>query len=156
MSNNYLIIIPEITKGMKSIGSKALLKLNNKYTILEHQILSIKKLNSKNKIFLATGFQHNKIQKIVQKYKNVFTIFEKNYTEYSETKHILNFIKYVGSYEDVFVLNNGILFKNECFKNIKKNHSKIFLLDKHKDHFDIGCNSTSDSTFLFYDHIKIL
>jgi len=143
--------MPEITKGMKSIGSKALLKINNKYTILEHQISIIKKLNNKNKIFLATGFQHNKIQKIIQKYRNVFAIFEQQYAECNEAKHVLNFIKYLGSYEDVFIINNGIIFKNDCFKNIKKNTSKIFLLDKYKDHFDIGCSDPEDIKYLFYD-----
>ena len=60
MSNDYLIIIPEITKGMKSIGSKALLPLNTKNTILDYQIKSIKLMNRQSKIYLSTGFQNNK------------------------------------------------------------------------------------------------
>ena len=57
MSSNYLILMPEITKGMKSVGSKALLRLNSTLTVLEYQIKSIKSLNRRNKIFLSTGFQ---------------------------------------------------------------------------------------------------
>jgi len=151
MSHNFLIIMPEITKGMKSIGSKALLKINSKQTILEHQIRSIKRLNNKNKIFLATGFQHSKIQKIAHNYKNVFTIFEPDYGKYNDTKHIINFTEYVGNYEDLFIINSGILFRNNCFKGVKKNTSKIFLLDKYKDNFMIGCNSPNNTDYLFYD-----
>lgn len=151
MSHNFLIIMPEITKGMKSIGSKALLKINNKQTILEYQIRSIKRLNNKNKIFLATGFQHSKIQKIANGYKNVFAIFEPDYTKYNETKHIINFTEYVDHYDDLFIINSGILFRNNCFKGVKKNTSKIFLLDKCKDNFIIGCNNPNNTNYLFYD-----
>ena len=150
MSNNYLILMPEITKGMKSIGSKALLKLNSKLTILEYQIKSIKSINRRNKIFLATGFQNNKIVKLIQNYKNVYIIYEKNYLKYNDTKHLINYMKHLNSFEDVFIINNGILFRNDCFKSIKKNESKIFLLDNSKDNFNIGC-SNHDYVYLFYD-----
>ena len=69
MSSNYLILMPEITKGMKSVGSKALLRLNSTLTVLEYQIKSIKSLNRRNKIFLSTGFQNNKILKAIDGYK---------------------------------------------------------------------------------------
>lgn len=150
MSNNYLILMPEITKGMKSIGSKALLKLNTKLTILEYQIKSIKSINRRNKVFLATGFQNNKIVKLVQNYKNVHIVYEKDYLKYNDTQHIINYIKHIKAFEDVFIINNGVLFRNDCFKSIKKNESKIFLLDKPKDNFNIGC-SNSDYVYLFYD-----
>ena len=117
--------MPEITKGMKSIGSKALLKLNSKLTILEYQIKSIKSINRRNKIFLATGFQNNKIVKLIQNYKNVYIIYEKNYLKYNETKHLINYMKHLNSFEDVFIINNGVLFRNDCFKSIKKIMIKI-------------------------------
>ena len=44
MNLNAIIIIPEITKGMKSIGSKSLLKIKN-VSVLEYQIKQIKAIN---------------------------------------------------------------------------------------------------------------
>ena len=142
--------MPEITKGMKSVGSKALLKLNANLTILDYQIKSIKSLNRRNKIFLSTGFQNNKILKTIDGYKNVTAIYEKDYMNYNDSKHLINYIKHMKAFEDVFVLNNGVLFRKDCFRSIKKNESKIFLLDKPKDNFNIGC-STDECVYLFYD-----
>ena len=150
MSNNYLLIIPEITKGMKSVGSKSLLKLNSKLTVLDYQIKSIKSINRRNKIFLATGFQNNKIIKSIESYRNVDVIYEKNFTKYNESRHIINYIRHMRGLDDLFIINSGIIFRNDCFKNIKKNESKIFFLDKPKDNFSIGC-SADDTNYLFYD-----
>lgn len=150
--NDYLIVIPEITKGMKSLGSKALLKLNQKNTILDYQIKGIKSINRQNKIYLATGFQHHKVKQISEKYKNVNVIFEPEYEQYNEAKHIINFIKYkADQLNHLFVIKNGIMFKNKCFGSLKnKAQSKIYFLDRAKDNFSIGCHSL-DSKYLFYD-----
>jgi choline kinase len=150
MSNKYLIIIPEITKGMKSIGSKALLKINATTTILDHQIKLIKSINRRNKIYLSTGFQHNKILKVAKKYTNVHTIYDENYEKYNDGKHIINFIEYIDSPDDVFIINNGLLFKKDCFEKPKPGISKIYLLDRIKDNFTIGCE-TKESKYLFYE-----
>jgi len=152
MSNDYLIIMPEITKGMKSIGSKALLPINSKNTILDYQIKSIKIMNRQNKIYLSTGFQHNKVKKVADKYKNVHSIYESEYENCNESKHIINYIKNnIDSLNNLFIIKNGVLFKNRCFSSIrKKDKSKIFLLDRDKDNFSIGCHN-KDSKYLFYE-----
>lgn len=152
MSNDYLIIMPEITKGMKSIGSKALLPINSKNTILDYQIKSIKIMNRQNKIYLSTGFQHNKVKKVADKYKNVHSIYEPNYENCNESKHIINYIKHnIDNLNNLFIIKNGVLFKNRCFGSIrKKDKSKIFFLDRDKDNFNIGCH-TRDSKYLFYE-----
>lgn len=150
MSNNYLIIMPEITKGMKSLGSKSLLKINSKINILDQQIKLIKAINRRNKIYLSTGFQHSKIQKHIEQYTNVYTIYEKKFEDYNETKHLLNFMREFDEIKDVFIINNGILFKNNCFTKIKNSDSKIYILDKPKENFTIGCSS-EESKYLFYE-----
>lgn len=144
--------MPEITKGMKSIGSKALLPINSKNTILDYQIKSIKIMNRQNKIYLSTGFQHNKVKKIADKYKNVHSIYESNYENCNESKNIINYIKNnIDNLNSLFIIKNGVLFKNRCFGSIReKDKSKIFLLDKDKDNFNIGCHS-KDSKYLFYE-----
>ena len=48
-----IINISEITKGMKSVGAKALLKINNT-SIIEHQINQLKSINRNiTKIFIV-------------------------------------------------------------------------------------------------------
>ena len=66
---NAVILTPEITKGMKSVGSKSLLKIKNK-TLLEHQIDYLFSLSRKTLINIVTGFDHDKINKhINEKYE---------------------------------------------------------------------------------------
>ena len=142
--------MPETTKGMKSIGPKALLSLNSKYTVLDKQILAIKSINRRNKIFISTGFQHSKVLKIANKYRNVQIINEKNYEKYNQCKHIINYIEHISELEDVFIINNGILFKDNCFDRLTKNNpSTIYIIDKNKEDFELGCQS-QDSQYLFY------
>lgn len=150
MSNKYLIIIPEITKGMKSLGPKSLLKINSQTTILDQQIRFIKSINRRNKIYLSTGFQHSKIQKKIERYTNVNTIYEKDFDKYNETKHLLNFIERADCFDDVFVINSGIILRNNCLKKNKNNNSKIYVLDKPKDNFYVGCG-IEESKYLFYE-----
>lgn len=75
--------MPEITKGMKSIGPKSLIKINAQYTVLDTQIRVIKSINRRNRIFICTGFQHNRVLKSIEGYHNVTTINDKNYNEYN-------------------------------------------------------------------------
>jgi hypothetical protein len=45
-----LILVPEITKGMKSIGSKSLLEIKKKLSVLDYQIQSIRNIDKNIKI----------------------------------------------------------------------------------------------------------
>lgn len=150
MSHNYLIIMPEITKGMKSIGPKSLIKINAQYTVLDTQIRVIKSINRRNRIFICTGFQHNRVLKSIEGYHNVTTINDKNYNEYNQCKHLINYINHTESAADVFIVNNGVLFKKDCFKRLKKNNkSTIYFTDRKKEDFEIGSES-EESKYLFY------
>ena len=51
-----LIIASEVTKGMKSIGSKSLLKIKNSVLVIEHQIIELQKQHKHIDITVATGF----------------------------------------------------------------------------------------------------
>ncbi len=73
-----IINISEITKGMKSVGAKALLKINNT-SIIEHQINQLKSINRNIKINIITGFEHEKIKKTLSKYRNINIIYNKQY-----------------------------------------------------------------------------
>jgi hypothetical protein len=145
-----LIIAPEITKGMKSLGSKALLNIKNSVSILDFQISELKKINKNIKIFIATGFESEKIKKISQKYSNV-TIIENTAYETSNQAKCLSLFTNEYESHNLLVVSNGILFKNNALQIVSNDVSKIFVIDKPKNNFTIGCNTGQSVNYLFYD-----
>jgi len=146
---DILILVPEITKGMKSVGSKALLHIKNSVSVLQYQIDQIKKYDKHANIFIGTGFESEKIKKIFKSYhKNLYFIEN---PEYSRTNQAYILGKFAQEYSSnqLLVISNGILFKNNPFK--MSDESKIFLIDKPKYNFTIGCSESDDIHYLFYD-----
>lgn len=147
---NVLIIIPEITKGMKSIGSKSLLKIKNNIPILEYQIQQIKHINHKIKICVSTGFEGDRVAKTLRKYK-VDILHNPDYSITNQAKCVEMFIKKY-SPDNMLLISNGILFRNQPFDLDNLSESKIFLIDKPKINFNIGCAHENDNVnYLFYD-----
>lgn len=147
---DILLLIPEITKGMKSLGSKSLLKIKNSTTVLEYQISQLRKHNPKSTIFIGTGFESDKIKKHFGHYNKIEFIDNPVYIKTNQSKLIESFVASYTS-ENLLVISNGILFKNDPFSVRDAESSKIFLIDKPKNHFNIGCNSTEKIHYLFYD-----
>lgn len=145
---DVLILIPEITKGMKSLGSKALLKIKNTTTILQHQIDQLRKYHPKCRIFLGTGFESDKIKKAFYNYSNVMIVENNDYSITNQTKIVTSLIEEY-DLSQLLVISNGILFKNNPF--VCDNHSRLFLIDKPKHNFTIGCNESEQIHYLFYD-----
>jgi hypothetical protein len=148
---NSLILVPEITKGMKSIGSKSLLKIKE-YSILEYQINQILGINNTIKINIATGFDHEKIKEYIDsRYKNINWIYNENYENTNQTKCLSLFLEQIAC-EDLLIINSGILFKNKSitYSSLKGNN-KIYLLNKPKLNFSIGCSDIQNIEYLFYD-----
>lgn len=148
---NIILLIPEITKGMKSIGPKSLLPINKKETVLDYQIKYIKKFYKKSKIYILSGFENEKIQKKINKYSNVTLVYNKDY-EYSNQAESL--IQYILKYnpDNCLIINNGILLKEKL--NIKNRRSTVYTVPKNHLDFNIGINSDNDTkdkiTYLFY------
>lgn len=147
---DVVIVVPEITKGMKSIGSKALLKIKDSLSILEYQIQQIKK-NKKYNIHIIAGFEIEKIQKTLSKYK-VNIVYNSEYLHTNQTRCIRLFLENHQS-EKLFIIGNGIIFKNNPFDLSDNAYSKVFMIDKPKANFNIGCtDSPKDNiSYLFYD-----
>lgn len=144
-----IILLPEITKGMKSIGSKALLCINETTTILDYQILYLKKNYNPKQIILCTGFDHEKIVKSTQKYKNILYNFNDKYSIENQAGSLLKCIKNTEINNALIITNGLILF--EKIKLLDKSttyFTKHFSDKKHK--FDIGINNKTDA-YLFYD-----
>lgn len=147
--DNVFILVPEITKGMKSIGSKALLSIKNSTSVLEYQINQIRKFHKKCRIFIGTGFESDKIKSLLEKYNNVYFIDNINYDSTNQSKLFpLLFHKF--SINNLLVISNGILYRNNPFV-FDKNTSQLFVLDKPKNNFAIGCCESEQVNYLFYD-----
>jgi len=152
-----LILIPEITKGMKSIGSKSLLKIRKTKHIIDHQIEQIQSISKKIRIHIATGFDNEKIKKIVAKHNNVYTnINIIHNTDYELSNYGRSVELLVNSLESnsngLFILCSGVLFKKNTFHHTcLKNNSKIFLLNNPKTNFNIGCSYGDTIEYMFYD-----
>jgi CTP:phosphocholine cytidylyltransferase-like protein len=147
---DILLISPEITKGMKSIGSKCLLPLRKNLTVIEYQISQLQKIKP-SKITINIGFDADKIQHILSRYKTINFLINK---DYEHTNQSSNLLSYIHMYRPVslLVINNGILLKNNPIsKRILKGECKLFLLNKQKNNFDIGCSKMDHIEYLFYD-----
>lgn len=154
---NAVILTPEITKGMKSIGSKSLLKIRNK-SLLEHQIDYLFSLSRKIVVNIVTGFDHDKISKhLNEKYEKRMDQIKLIYNDrYENTNYGYSVKLLVNSIdaEELLIVSSGVLIKKlaiglESFTG----NSKIYLLDKTKNNFNIGCDSSSGDqiNYLFYD-----
>jgi len=146
---DILLLVPEITKGMKSLGSKALLTIKNSTMVLDYQIQQLKKIDSNCNIFIGAGFECDKIRKVISKYSRVHIIENENYANTNQAKLIKLFIDNHVLINNLLIISNGVLFKNSCIKNSSK--SKIFLIDKPKANFNIGCSQSDSVNYLFYD-----
>jgi hypothetical protein len=56
---NALIIAAEVTKGMKSMGSKSLLKLKNSIFVIEYQINELRKHYKDIDITISSSLKEN-------------------------------------------------------------------------------------------------
>lgn len=148
---NALIVIPEITKGMKSVGSKSLLRIKNDKYIIEYQIEQLLNIQKNINITIATGFDHDKIIKATDKY-NTKILHNPYYEHTNFGKSIELYIKQNPDIDNLLIVSSGILFKkNTLVVNQLKHFSKIFVLDKPKNNFDIGCGYGKNLEYLFYD-----
>jgi GTP:adenosylcobinamide-phosphate guanylyltransferase len=144
-----IILASEITKGMKSIGSKALLPIAGSITLIDYQIQFLKRFYNPIEIYICTGFDHDKIVKKTQKYKDIKYIYNKNYAKHNQMDSLLLCL-HRHNLDHAFIINNGVLISEKlCIGN----HTEIFTINSTKKiEFGIGCNiSGSHTNYLFYD-----
>jgi hypothetical protein len=146
--NSIVLLLPEITKGMKSVGSKALLNINKKLTVLDHQILYIKKYYKNTPIKIITGFDNDRIIKSINKYSNIDIFYHQDYQNYNQSEFILRYIK-KHKPNNFLLINNGVLLKEKL--NININRPSLFFLPKKKEGFNLGSNLQSNAKYLFYN-----
>lgn len=147
--NNAIILVSDITKGMKSIGSKALLNISDNISILEYQIQYLKKFYYPINIYLSTGFDHERILKVTHKYKNIYYSYSDNYEKENQVGSLIRCINDHNIKNNILVFTNGfipiekiIINKDECSIEVTQKSTKL--------PFDIGANIPDSPTYLFY------
>jgi hypothetical protein len=149
---NILVLVPEITKGMKSIGSKSLIKLKHSKSVIEHQIEKLQSISNQVSICIATGFDHDRINKTIEKYKHIKTIHNPQYEETNYGKSLSLYLTQHPKVNNLLIIGSGVLFKHNVFsKELLKQNSKLLVLDKPSPNFTIGCNRNTRLEYLFYD-----
>ncbi len=145
-----IILASEITKGMKSIGSKALLPISGSVTLIDYQIQFLKRFYNPVEIYICTGFDHEKIVKKTQKYKDIKYIYNKDYATHNQMDSLLLCIKKYNLSHSL-IINNGVLISQKI--QIDNKYTQIFTINpSKKTEFGIGCNIDNDhTTYLFYD-----
>lgn len=148
---NAIILVPEITKGMKSIGSKALISIDHSKSIIEHQIEYLQKYYTNIDITIATGFDAEKIQKKTKRYNNITTIHNDRYDHTNHGMSLFMYLQKTKILDNLLIISNGILLKEKL--PISIDESIIYALTKKNSDYGIGLNLTADNkpTYLFYD-----
>lgn len=148
---NALILAPEITKGMKSFGSKSLLEIKKKISIIEYQISTLKDIDKNISITTAIGFESEKILPVLDKH-GVKHTYNPEYKYTNQSYSLKIFLEDNPSIDNLLIINNGILFKKKTItKNMLTGVSKIFVLDKIKENFSLGCSQQEKIEYIFYD-----
>jgi len=153
------ILSYNITKGMKSLGPIGLLKKNTKSKeLILQQIEDLKQIFRSIDIYVISGFGNEKLQKTIEKKRNVYNIINKKYAEKNQSyaiKLFLNAIKdSIDHYSGVFFIDSNIIIKHLASK--KKNQSWLVMSKKNKlqDKEQIGVNLDRDTghvRYLFYN-----
>jgi len=147
---NAIILVPEITKGMKSIGSKALISVDKKKSIIENQIEYLQKQYTNINIAVATGFDADKIQKKTKKY-DIDIVHNDRYDQTNHGMSLFMYLHNMKTIQNLLIISNGILLKEKL--PISDDESIIYALNKKNSDYNIGLNITEDNkpTYLFYD-----
>jgi hypothetical protein len=148
---NILFLASEITKGMKSIGPKCLLSLNNNMSVLDYQLSKAKSQFKHARISVLTGFENEKVRKYLNnKHKSVTSIVDPYYAKSNQTHAILTAIQYLSDIKNLFIVGSGILFKE--YPKIKtSDKSTLYYLNNQKENFSLGSLGTQAAKYIFYD-----
>lgn len=148
---DILIITPEITKGMKSVGSKCLLPLKKNLSVIEYQITQAQKICRQSHITINIGFDSEKIISKLYRYRSIKYLIN---NEYLNTNQANNLLLYINQYrpKNLLIFSSGILLKDHALqKTDLKDECKIFMLNKEKQNFSIGASSAKKLEYLFFD-----
>jgi hypothetical protein len=154
MKYNVILLSYEITKGMKSFGSKCLLpvKVNNKVDfLLNHQInLLQKSLGSVEKFLLVLGFDIEKICKKIHFGDDIEIINNEAYRSYGQSYALSLALSKIDNKYPTLILMSGILIKSPL--NINTDNNIVFVTNNKNSSFRLGCTLVDNRVeYLFYN-----
>lgn len=145
-----IILAANISYGMRSYGPKSLLAINEKTTLLEYQIESIKQIFPKSDIVLVTGF---KADKIVKKCPPGIRIVENQLFETSNESEQLRLAFNCTITNNVLIIKDSVIFNSETLQDVSKDGSCIIYDSKNNfEKDDVGVTIVDGyGTFFSYD-----
>ena len=156
MSTNKLtaiLLYTDLIKGSKTKQCKSICSINKNTTVIQEQIIALKKINRRIEIVILAGKGHKDIAKILKETKNtnkVKLIQVEEYTKINQGQILLNAIHDLNIGNNLLLVIGEILFKNICCKNLSDNTT--WAIEKKRDDFNINCRTYQDfAQYFFYD-----
>tara|TARA_B100001094_G_scaffold331046_1_gene398105 strand:+ start:737 stop:1441 length:705 start_codon:yes stop_codon:yes gene_type:complete len=157
MSTNKLtaiVLYTDLIKGAKTKQCKSICSINNKTTVIQEQIASLKKMNRRIEIVILAGKGHKDIDKVLKETKNtnkIKLVCVDEYLHVNQGQVFLNAINKLNIENNVLLILGEILFKNICCKKLSNNTT--WLIDKKRDDFNISCRTSENdfAQYFFYD-----
>jgi hypothetical protein len=154
---NIILLAYEITKGMKSIGSKSLMTVkidNHTDTVIKHQLNSIRRhIKNIASINIVIGFDKEKLKKKNNFGNDVLLIDNNDYEKYGQSYAIGLALNNITNNYPIIIISNYIVFKKNIFQNCSNKTNHIFCI-KHCNNksLKIGCTHNDNNVeYLCYD-----
>ena len=146
ISNGYNIILLayEITKGMKSVGSKSLMPIkidNHVDTLIQHQLNGIKKyIKNVHSINIVLGFDKEKLKKKIPSDKHINIIENSHYETLGQAHAISLALKQITNNYPTIIIGNHLILRKNIFQECKNTDNHIFCIKNcNNKFFKIGC-----------------
>lgn len=159
ISNQYNVILLayEITKGMKSIGSKSLMpvKIDNQTdTLIRHQLHSIKKhIKNISSINIVLGFDKEKLKKKISCDKDINIIENNEYDKLGQAHAISLALKQINNNHPTIIISNYIVLRKNIFQDCHEKSNHVFCIKNcNNKFFKIGCTHENGNVeYLCYE-----
>ena len=148
-----ILLYTDLIKGSKTKQCKSTCSINTNTTVIQEQIIALKKINRRIEIVILAGKGHKDIAKILKETKNtnkVKLVQVEEYTQINQGQILLNAIRDLDIDNNLLLIIGEILFKNICCKKLSDNTT--WTIDKKREDFNIHCRTSQDfAQYFFYD-----
>lgn len=137
---NCIILGDKFQKGMKSKGCAALISLNKKHNILQHQYNVLKSSFENINITYIYGFDSKKfIDFCKDSDLTIDMIYNQDYNNYNEA-FSLSLAKNILEQDETLIIDGYVQFNKNIFRKFdRKIGSQVFIGTKDKEENSVGC-----------------
>lgn len=127
-------------KKIKSVGNKALLKLNKDITVIEYQIQCLNKIFKNPQIIVVGGFDGKRLQKHINAKKiNNLTYIEHDIGSSSNIGESILYGIQQSLNDRILIYNSNIILNKEVILKLKNITDSSYILYSKKCYGDFGC-----------------